>query len=172
MDYFSEQCHSDTWYVFSLIDDCVKLIQQIETQQGATPQTITARRLVLHIVQAFEKYVSPTADEGTDFDEFPFRHGMRDTLPGALLPAIDTVKTYVDEIKDLSLDYLSSFYDERLVDNDPLKSMETNYFRIQHAIFHAAVHLGHIDQLLYDPTDPKGWECFTYDYRMAKPVLR
>ena len=164
MDYFSEQCHSDTWYVFSLIDDCVNLIQQLETRYTPTPNTILARRLVLHIVQAFEKYVSPTADESIDFHEFPFRHGLRDESPVEELPAIADIAAYVDEVKISSLNYLKSFYDERLQDNDPLKSMETNYFRIQHAIFHAAVHLGHIDQLLYDPSDPKGWECFTYQY--------
>jgi uncharacterized damage-inducible protein DinB len=164
MDYFSEQCHSDTWYVFSLIDDCIKLIQEKETHDGPTPQTITARRLILHIAQAFEKYVSRTADEGVDFHDFPFRHGLRDELPKNQLPEISEIMHYVNEVKNHSLEYLKSFYDERLQDNDPLKSMETNYFRIQHAIFHAAVHLGHIDQLLYDPTDPKGWECFTYQY--------
>ena len=172
MDFFSEQCHGDTWYVFSLIDDCVNLIEQRESLHGSTPETITARRLVLHIVQAFEKYVSPTADEETDFHEFPFKHGMRDELPLEQLPAIDEIKRYVNEVKNLSLDYLKSFYDERLQDNDPLKSMESNYFRIQHAIFHAAVHLGHIDQLLYDPSDPKGWECFTYRYPAVEPILR
>jgi len=71
---------------------------------------------------------------------------------------------YVDEVKTLCLDYLSHFDDERLMDNDPLKSMESNYSRIQHAIFHAALHLGHIDQLLYDPSDPKGWDCLTHQY--------
>ena len=164
MDYFSEQCHSDTWYVFSLIDDCVKLIQQKETNEGSTPQTITASRLILHITQAFEKYTSPTADEGINFREFPYKYGLQDELPTNQLPAISAIAAYVNEVKIQSLDYLKSFYDDRLQDNDPLKSMETNYFRIQHAIFHAGVHLGHIDQLLYDPSDPKGWECFTYQY--------
>lgn len=171
MDYFSEQCHSDTWYVFSLIDDCVKLIQQRENHDGITKATITARRLVLHIVQAFEKYVSPTAEEGTELRDFPFKYGLRDELPVDQLPAIGEIAAYVDEIKELCLDYLKPFNDERLQDNDPLKSMETNYFRIQHAIFHAAVHLGHIDQLLYDPSDPKGWECFAYQYPESSPVL-
>lgn len=172
MDYFSEQCHSDTWYVFSLIDDCVKLIQQMETHRGETPETITARRLVVHIVQAFEKYVSPTAEEGTEYHDFPFKYGLRDVLPESQLPSINEIASYVNEIKENALDYLQSFDDERLQDNDPLKSMETNYFRIQHAIFHAGVHLGHIDQLLYDPSDPKGWECFTYTYPVAKAILR
>ena len=172
MEYFSNECHSDTWYVFSLIDDCVKLIQQKENQSGSTPETITARRLVLHIVQAFEKYVSPTAEEGSEYHDFPFKYSLRDELPTEQLPSILEIAGYVNEIKDLSLDYLKPFTDERLRDNDPLKSMDSNYFRIQHAIFHAGIHLGHIDQLLHDPSDPKGWECFTYSYPEAKPILR
>ena len=170
MEYFSKECHSDTWYVFSLVDDCVKLIQRKETQFGPAPETITARRLVLHITQAFEKYVSPTAEEGTDYNDFPFKYGLRDNLPEDQLPTIKEIVAYVNETKEHALDYLKSFTDERLQDNDPLKSMETNYFRIQHAIFHAAVHLGHIDQLLHDPSDPKGWECFTYTYPTAQPI--
>jgi uncharacterized damage-inducible protein DinB len=172
MEYFSEQCHSDTWYVFSLVDDCVKLVQSNENQTGPTAETITARRLILHLVQAFEKYVSPTAEEGSESNDFPYKHGIRDELPVDQLPSIDEIAHYVNEIKDLALDYLKSFTDERLRDNDPLKSMDSNYFRIQHAIFHAAVHLGHIDQLLHDPSDPKGWECFTYSYPETKPIFR
>ena len=164
MDFFSEHCHSDTWYVFELIEDCLTQLRSNGTDESLSPAGICARRLLLHLLQSFEKYISPMADEGLSYDEFPFKHGRRDALPARQLPSLGEISVYVDEVKTLCLDYLSHFDDERLMDNDPLKSMESNYSRIQHAIFHAALHLGHIDQLLYDPSDPKGWDCLTHRY--------
>lgn len=164
MDFFSEHCHGDTWYVFELIEDCITQLRANGVDESLSPAAIRARRLLLHILQTFEKSVSSVADEDLSYDEFPFKHGRRDNLPARQLPSVEDIAVYVDEVKTPCLDYLSHFDDERLMDNDPLKSMESNYSRIQHAIFHAALHLGHIDQLLYDPSDPKGWDSFTHQY--------
>ena len=139
MSFLQEPFHSDTWYVFKLMGDCVQPIRSIETSGGPTQATTTAKRLVLHATQAFEKHVSSTPDADVAYEDFPFEHGLRDTLPIDAMPSIQEIEDYVNQTREERLTYLQPFDDDRFLANDPPKSMESNFFSIHHAIFHGSI---------------------------------
>jgi len=154
------QLTDDTRAAFRMCADCLASILRAEAGGTAGKAELTARRLVLHSVQAFENYLGETPPQNYGG---LLRYGKRDALPAASLPSTDEIARYTEEIRAQALECLGGHEDEQLLiaRNEWGKSL---FWRAYYCIRHAHQHLGHVDQLLYAKSDPRGWRCFSYRY--------
>lgn len=124
------------------------------------PEQLTALRLILHSLEAIDNYWS--SNTPPNYGEF-LPHGVRSTNDSADLPSHADIKGYLAEAKGRSEAYLASLSDENFLSKDNTWDWEllNLFFYVTN---HTFAHLGHLDQLLYEKGDPRGWRCWTYEY--------
>ena len=125
-----------------------------------SPEELTALRLVLHSLEAIDNYWSTKTPP--NFGEF-LPHGVRSSNNEPEFPSYADIKAYLTGTKERSEDYLSSLSDADFLSADNNWSWEllNMFFYVTN---HTFTHLGHLDQLLYDKSDPRGWRCWTYGF--------
>ena len=125
-----------------------------------SPEHLTALRLILHSLEGIDNYWSSKTPP--NFGEF-LPHGVRSSDNETEFPAYADIKAYLAEAKERSGEYLSS-----LSNGDFLSKGNTWGWELLMLFFyvtnHTFTHLGHLDQLLYDKGDPRGWRCWTYNF--------
>lgn len=126
-----------------------------------TPDELTALRLVLHSLEAIDNYFSTRTPP--NFGEF-LEHGIRSSNSTNQFPSHAEIRAYLEEVKERTHNYLASLPDAAFLsdDNNWRWELLNMFFYVTN---HTYTHLGHLDQLLYDESDPRGWECWTYDFR-------
>jgi hypothetical protein len=154
------QLKDDAKAALKMCADGLASIRSQESDGTAGKAQLTARRLVLHSVQAFENYLGETPP--LNYGEL-LKYGKRDALPVASLPSTEEIARYTDEILGQVLDCLGRHGDEQLLD-ERNKWGKSLFWRTYYCIRHAHQHLGHVDQLLYAKSDPRKWRCFSYRY--------
>jgi hypothetical protein len=145
--------------MFKMLDTGLSSIPD-KSASDYSPEELTALRLVLHSIEAIDNYWSTKTPP--NFGEF-LSHGIRSSDREPEFPAYAHIKAYLTETKERSEGYLSS-----LCDADFLSTANNWDWELLNMFFyvtnHTFSHLGHVDQLLYDEGDPRGWECWTYNF--------
>ncbi len=154
------QLQEEVTAAFKMLAAGLASVQTAEADGTAGPAHLTARRLILHSLQAFENYLGDTPPHNYGA---LLKYGKRDALPAAALPSCAAIAAYAEEVRTFVLALLHEHDDRQLLDEQDLWQ-KSEFWRASYCIRHAHQHLGHVDQLLYSPADPRGWRCFSYRY--------
>jgi len=145
--------------MFRMIDTGLSSIPD-KPLSNYTSAELTALRLVLHSLEAIDNYWSmkPPPNFG---ESLPL--GVRSSDDETEFPAYVDIKAYLAETKERAEDYLSSQSDGDFLSKDNSWDWEllNMFFYVTN---HTFTHLGHLDQVLYEDGDPRGWECWTHDF--------
>ena len=124
------------------------------------PEELTALRLILHSLEAIDNYFSNRTPP--NFGTY-LLYGVRSSNPLSDFPAYASIREYLLEVKDRTSEYLTALEDDDFlsIDNNWKWELINLFFYVRN---HTYSHLGHLDQLLYDTSDPRGWKCWSYNF--------
>ena len=124
-----ENMHSDMWFVFKMVSDCLDAV-------GSDEALGTAIRPLVHKIN-------------TSVVEFATSDKRVDAHPvDAMACTLSELRDYCNAVKETSLQYINSLTDEEILHN-PTNTVEGSlYFKCQHANFFSAVQIGKMHQIL------------------------
>jgi len=145
--------------MFVTLDEALTLLPD-RPIEGYSPDELTALRLVLHSIEAIDNYFA--SHPPPNFGEY-LKYGKRSFNQPSDFPAYADIKAYLTEVRDRTRDYLTALSDADFLSGDNNWDWEllSLFFYVTN---HTYAHMGHLDQLLYDSNDPRGWKCFSYNF--------
>jgi len=128
--------------------------------EGCSPAELTALRLVLHSLEAIDNYFA--SQPPPNFGEY-LVYGKRSSSQPGDFPAYADIRAYLTEARNRTRGYLTALADEDFLSGDNNWDWEplSLFFYVTN---HTYAHMGHLDQLLYGSSDPRGWKCFSHSF--------
>ncbi len=124
-----ENLHSDMWYVFKMVSDCLDAV-------GTDEALGSAIRPLVHKIN-------------TSVVDFATRDKRVDADPvDATTCSMAELRAHCNAVKETSLRYINSLTDEEILDNPTNEVEGSLYFKLEHATFYSAVQIGKMHQIL------------------------